>query len=114
MQKFQLLSSSFANLPTRGLVVNGSARLEILDCVFEKVHFKSIVVERTRSLTIVGNQFGGSGLKILSYRDSSSASIHCNRVLGTQATPECEKVPTVPSVATEESYNRSVYNSLHC
>jgi len=112
VQKFQLLSSSFANLPTRGLVVNGSARLEILDCVFEKVHFKSIVVERTRSLTIVGNQFGGSGLKILSYRDSSSASIHCNRVLGTQATPECERIPTVPSVATEESYNRYQHKSL--
>ena len=75
VNKFQLLSSSFANLPTRGLIVNGSAKLEILDCVFEKIHFKSIVLERTRALDIFGNQFGGNGLKILLYSEGSSADI---------------------------------------
>merc|ERR1711892_1263927 len=90
VNKFQILNSSFANLPTRGLLVNGSAQLEILHPVFKKMHYKSIVVERTRALDLVGNQFGGAGVKILSYRDSSSAKIECNRVPGSVARPECQ------------------------
>ena len=116
VNKFQLLSSSFANLPTRGLIVNGSAKLEILDCVFEKIHFKSIVVERTRALDIVGNQFGGSGLKILSYRDGSSANIQCNRALGSVVKPECNSsshnVPTISSTISDRTYSRFQYKNM--
>ena len=90
VNKFQRSSSSFANLPRRGLIVNGSAKLEIIDCVFEKIHFKSIVVEKTRALDILGNQFSGNGFKILSYRDGSSANIQCNRGIGSVVKPESQ------------------------
>ena len=38
-----------------------------------------MLIERIMALEIVGNKFGGKGLKILSYRDESSANIQCNR-----------------------------------
>jgi hypothetical protein len=116
VNKFQLKSCSFANLPSRGLIVNGSAKLEILDCVFERIHFKSIVVERTRALDIVGNQFGGSGLKILSYRDDSSANIQCNRGLGSAVKPECNSsshnVSSISSTISDRTYSSFQYKSM--
>ena len=116
VKKFQLLSSSLASLPTQGLKVNGSAKLQIRDCVFEKIHFQSIVVERTKELEMVGNQFGGPGVKILSYRDSSSAMIRCNRVVGAVIMPECSlsihTVSTVASTDTSQVYTRYQYRSM--
>ena len=116
VKKFQLLRSIFANPLTRGLIVNGSTKLEILDCVFEKIYFKSIMLERTRAPDIVGNQFGGNGLKILLYREGSSANILCNRALGSVVKPECNSsshnVPTISSTISDQTYSMFQYKSM--
>ena len=114
VNKFQLLSSSFVNLPTRGLIVNGSAKLELIDCVFEKIHFKSIVLERIMAIDIVGNEFDGNGLNISSYRDGSSANIQCNRGIGSVVNPECNmsshNVPTIFGTLSKQTYSKFRYN----
>eukprot|EP00092_Neocalanus_flemingeri_P035272 GFUD01038377.1.p1 GENE.GFUD01038377.1~~GFUD01038377.1.p1 ORF type:complete len:429 (+),score=123.62 GFUD01038377.1:34-1320(+) len=115
VRKFQLLASSFAHLPTLGLVVNGSAKVQIRDCVFEQIQAQSIVVERTRELEMVGNQFGESGERILSYRDSSSTLIRCNRVVGSAASPGCSlssQTESVASTDTTQVYTRYQYRSV--
>ena len=95
--------------------MTGSAKIEIVDCVFEQVHLQSIVVERSRELEMVGNQFGGSAVQILSYRDTSSAIIRCNRVMGSVIRHGCNRtMATIPNNHTIPSkvYTRYQYRTV--
>ena len=110
---FQIISSTFSILPRHGLTVTGSARTEILDSVFEQIQPQSIVVERTKELVMVGNQFGESDSSVLSYRDSTSVLILCNRVVGTEPSPECVgSSHSVSAIGTTATYTRYQYRRM--
>ena len=60
----------------------------------------SVVVEKTKVVEVMNNQFSASALQVISYKDGSSVFISCNRLLGDYIKPECFTTTTVTTTST--------------
>jgi len=89
VKEFLVLNCSFAHIPMGGLVVSRTDKLVIQDSTFSRVYPQSMVLEKTRVVEVVNNQFSVEAIQVISYKEGSSVFISCNRLLGEFIKPEC-------------------------
>ncbi len=95
-----LINSTFADIPARGFEVARAKSLEVRDCVFWRLKPQSIVVERTKEVTVVGNEMAVNALDVVYAKDGSHLHISCNRLLGQPVSPECSRTTTTSTTTT--------------
>jgi len=95
VKEFNIINCSFSHIPVRGLQVNRADKLVIKDSRFMRVHPNSVVLEKTKVVEVVNNQFSVEAIQVINYKEGSSVFISCNRLLGDFIKPECFTTSTV-------------------
>ena len=89
VKEFLISNSTFGHIPIRGLRVSRTDKLVIKDSTFTRVYPKSVVLEKTKVVQVMNNQFSAEAIQVISYKDGLSVFISCNRLLGDFVKPEC-------------------------
>lgn len=108
VKEFNILNCSFSHLPVRGLVVNRADKLVIKDSTFARVYPKSMVLEKTRVVEVVNNQFSVEAIQVISYKEGSSVFISCNRLLGDFIKPECFTTTTASTTTLRSTTTTTI------
>merc|ERR1711953_300460 len=72
-----------------GMIISQAKLLDIQDSRFFRVYRQSIIVEKTKKVSVVNNEMTTDALKVVYAKDGSHLLISCNRLLGKPPTPEC-------------------------
>merc|ERR1719189_365909 len=83
------MNSTFTHIPTKGMIISQAKLLDIQDSTFMRVSRQSIIVEKTKKVSVVNNEMTTDALKVVYAKDGSHLLISCNRRLRKPPSPEC-------------------------
>lgn len=102
VKEVHLVNSTFAHIPRRGFDVSRALSLNIRNSKFLNVVPQSIVVEKTKEVTVVRNEMSFNAFEVVYAKDGSHLMISCNRLFGKPISPECSRLPITTTTTTPE------------
>ena len=102
VKEARFVKSTFAHIPENGFQISRAKILDIRDSNFLRVSPKSIVVEKTKDVTVLKNEMTINALEVVYAKDGSHLMISCNRLLGQPISPECSKTTTTTTTTTTQ------------
>ena len=102
VKEARFIKSTFEHIPPNGFQISRAKILDIRDSNFLRVSPKSIVVEKTKDVTVLKNEMTINALEVVYAKDGSHLMISCNRLLGQPISPECSKTTTTTTTTTTQ------------
>jgi len=100
VKETRITNSTFTHIPTKGMIISQAKLLDIQDSRFFRVYRQSIIVEKTKKVSVVNNEMTTDALKVVYAKDGSHLLISCNRLLGKPPTPECTWTTSTSTTTT--------------
>ena len=103
VKEARFINSVFAHIPKEGFQISNAKVLDIRDSTFLNVQPMSIVVEKTKEVTVLKNEMTINALEAVFAKDGSHLMISCNRLTGQPVSPECSKTTTTTTTTTTQA-----------
>eukprot|EP00092_Neocalanus_flemingeri_P012806 GFUD01013798.1.p1 GENE.GFUD01013798.1~~GFUD01013798.1.p1 ORF type:complete len:387 (+),score=115.77 GFUD01013798.1:231-1391(+) len=115
VKELLIYKTTFSHLPNPGIKIEKSAKVSIIDCVFNQTSPGSISVNSVDEVEIINNQFSIDTIEVVELNDfyGSNLYISCNRLHEEAVNLECVTISSaLQTVSSATSFPASFFSSL--